>query len=68
VSDIRRQEWDDGVTRQSFGARVLDLIEAGRGVAEVAHDLEIGEKAELTAAKKRVARPGGRAGGQPSSC
>jgi transposase-like protein len=62
-----------------FRRKVLDLIEAGRGVAEVAHDLEISEqsiyawrrqdridkgmapgltskeKAELTAAKKRIA-------------
>ena len=62
-----------------FRRKVLDLIEAGRSVAEVAHDLEISEqsiytwrrqdridgglvagltsaeKAELTAAKKRIA-------------
>ena len=62
-----------------FRRKVLDLIEAGRSVAEVAHDLEIseqsiytwrrqdridrglvagltsGEKAELAAAKKRIA-------------
>jgi transposase len=62
-----------------FRRKVLDLIEAGRSVAEVAHDLEISEqsiytwrrqdridqglvpgltskeKAELTAAKRRIA-------------
>ena len=62
-----------------FRRKVLDLIEAGRSVAEVSHDLAIseqsiytwrrqdridrglapglssGEKAELTAAKKRIA-------------
>jgi transposase len=62
-----------------FRRKVLDLLEAGRSVAEVAHDLEISEqsiyvwrrqdridkglvpgltsteKAELTAAKKRIA-------------
>lgn len=62
-----------------FRRKVLDLIEAGRSIADVAHDLEIseqtiytwrrqdridrglvpgltsGEKAELSAAKKRIA-------------
>jgi transposase-like protein len=62
-----------------FRRKVLDLIEAGRSIADVAHDLEISEqtiytwrrqdridrglvpgltsaeKAELTAAKKRIA-------------
>lgn len=62
-----------------FRRKVLDLLEAGRSVAEVAHDLEISEqsiytwrrqyridrglvpgltskeKAELSAAKKRIA-------------
>lgn len=61
-----------------FRRKVLDLIEAGRSIADVAHDLEIseqsiytwrrqdridrglvpgltsGEKAELSAAKKRI--------------
>lgn len=61
-----------------FRRKVLDLVEAGRSIAEVAHDLEISEqsiytwrrqdridrglapgltsreKAELTAAKKRI--------------
>ena len=62
-----------------FRRKVLDLLEAGRSIADVAHDLEISEqtiytwrrqdridrglvpgltsaeKAELTAAKKRIA-------------
>ncbi|TDQ53349.1 helix-turn-helix domain-containing protein [Actinorugispora endophytica] len=39
-----------------FRRKVLDLVQAGRGVADVAHDLDIGtEKTEPAAANKRIA-------------
>ena len=40
----RRLAWDDVATRRSFGARVLDLLESGRSVADVAHDLQISDQ------------------------
>lgn len=77
--DTRRPEWADGGYPPEFRRKVLDLVEAGRSVAEVARDLGISEqtvctwrrqdridrglapgltsaeKAELAAAKRRIA-------------
>ncbi len=41
--EARSPSWGDAVTRLQFRRKVLDLIEAGRSVAQVARDLEISE-------------------------
>lgn len=44
MSDLRRQEWGEGGYPPEFRRKVLGLIESGRGVADVAYDLEISEQ------------------------
>ena len=39
VSNIRRQGWDDEITAR-VSAEVLDLLDAGRSIADLAHVLE----------------------------
>ena len=48
VPDTRRPSWEDRGTRRSFRRKVLDLVEEGRTVAQVAHDLDISEQSIYT--------------------
>lgn len=48
MPDTRRPSWGDGVGPPEFRRKVLDLIEEGRTVAQVAHDLDISEQSIYT--------------------
>ena len=52
VSDIGRQEWESGGYLPEFRRKVLDLVEAGRSVADVAHDLEISAQSIYTSRRQ----------------
>jgi transposase len=48
VPDTRRPSWEDGGYPPEFRRKVLDLLEDGRSVAQVAHDLDISEQSIYT--------------------